>query len=89
MKESYGEGVASHTGPESCGDGSNAMAEALTGEHTGGLLSSEIKSFQVPTLWSGGEGNTGCSDIASCSPTGGVVGTQACVEAPCAGTGRS
>ena len=89
MKESYGEGVASHTGPESCGDGSNAMAEALTGEHAGGLLSSEIRRFQVPTLWSDGEGNTGFSVIASWSPTGGAVGTQACVEAPCAGTGRS
>jgi hypothetical protein len=29
MKESYGEGVANHTGPESCGFGSNVMAEAL------------------------------------------------------------
>ena len=64
MKESYGEGVASHTGPESCGDGSNAMAEALTGEHTGGLLSSEIKSFQVPTLWSGGEGPPASPELA-------------------------
>jgi len=89
MRESYGEGVASHTGPESCGNGSNVMAEALTGEHAGGLLSSEIKSFRVPTLWSEGEGNTGCSVSASCSPTGGVFGTLACVEAPCAGTGRS
>ena len=89
MKESYGEGVASHTGPESCGGGSNVAAEALTGEHVGGLLSSEIKNFRVPTLWSEGEGNTGCSVIASCSLTGGVVGTLACVKAPCAGTGRS
>ena len=89
MKESYGEGVASHTGPESCGGDSNVTAEALTGEHAGGLLSSEIKSFRVPTLWSEGEGNTGCSATASCSLTGGVVGTLACVEAPCAGTGRS
>ena len=89
MKESYSKGLASHTGPESCGGGSNAMAEALTGEHVGGLLSSEINRFQVPTLWSDGEGNTGCSAIASCNLTGGVVGTQACVEALCAGTGRS
>ena len=89
MKESYSEGVANHTDPESCGGGSNAMAEALTGEHVGGLLSSEINSFQSPTLWSDGEGNTGCSDIARCNLAGGVVGTLACVEAPCAGTGRS
>jgi hypothetical protein len=41
MKVPYGEGLASHTGPESCGDGSNAMAEALTGESTGQVLSRE------------------------------------------------
>ena len=42
MKESYGEGLASHTGPESCGDGSNGMAEALTGVRAGRVLSREI-----------------------------------------------
>jgi hypothetical protein len=29
MKESYGEGLANHTSLESCGNCSNAMAEAL------------------------------------------------------------
>jgi len=42
MKEPYGEGVASHTGPESCGGGSNAAAEALTGVRAGQVLSREI-----------------------------------------------
>jgi len=42
MKESYREGVATHPDPESCGGGGNTSAEALTGAHTGGLLSSEI-----------------------------------------------
>jgi hypothetical protein len=42
MKEPYGEGVANHTGPESCGGGSNAVAEALTGVHAGRVLSREI-----------------------------------------------
>jgi hypothetical protein len=32
MKESYGEGLANHTSLESCGNCSNAMAEALTEE---------------------------------------------------------
>jgi len=50
MEGTYDEGVANHTGPESCGSGSNAIAEALTGEHAGGLLSSEITNFWVPTL---------------------------------------
>jgi len=32
MKVLYGEGVAIHTGPESCGDVCEGMAEALTGD---------------------------------------------------------
>ena len=52
MKESYGEGVAIHTGPESCGGGSNAMAEALTGVRAGRVLSREnLLKSRVPTLW--------------------------------------
>jgi hypothetical protein len=51
MKESYGEGLANHTGLESCGGDSNVMAEALTEEHTGGLLSSEISSFRMLTMF--------------------------------------
>jgi hypothetical protein len=38
----YGEGVAIHTGPESCGGGSNVMAEALTGVRIGQVLSREM-----------------------------------------------
>jgi len=33
MKESYGEGLASHTGPESCVGRRKAAGEALTGVH--------------------------------------------------------
>ena len=42
MEELYGEGVASRTGPKSCGGGRKAMAEALTGVHAGGVLSREM-----------------------------------------------
>ena len=42
MKVLYGEGLVIHTGPESCGDGSNAMAEALAGVCIGQILSREI-----------------------------------------------
>lgn len=35
MKESYGEGVAIHTGPESCGGTREGAVEALTGETAG------------------------------------------------------
>ena len=65
MKESYGEGLANHTNLESCGNYSNVVAEALTGGSTGGLLSSEITSYRVPTTYSGWEGNTFYSESAS------------------------
>ena len=41
MKESYGEGVATHTGPESCGAARKSGVEALTGVRTGRVLSRE------------------------------------------------
>jgi hypothetical protein len=42
MKESYGEGLATHTGPESCAAGREAVGEALTGARAGPVLSREI-----------------------------------------------
>ena len=42
MEVSYGEGVATHTGPESCAAGRKAGGEALTGERAGRVLSREI-----------------------------------------------
>jgi RNA-directed DNA polymerase len=39
MKESYGEGVATHTGPESCGAAREGGDEAWTGERAGRVLS--------------------------------------------------
>ena len=41
MKESYGEGVATHTGPESCGAACKDRVEALTGARAGRVLSRE------------------------------------------------
>ena len=41
MKESYGEGVASHTGPESCGGAREGVIEALTGVRAGRVSSRE------------------------------------------------
>lgn len=41
MQESYGEGVASHTGPESCVDARKGGGEALTGVRVGRVLSRE------------------------------------------------
>ena len=42
MKESYGEGVATHTGPESCAVAREGGGEALTGGRAGRVLSREI-----------------------------------------------
>ena len=41
MKESYGEGPATHTGPESCGVVREGGVEALTGVRAGRVLSRE------------------------------------------------
>jgi len=41
MQESYGEGVATHTGPESCGATCKGGDEALTGVRAGQVLSRE------------------------------------------------
>ena len=41
MKESYGEGVATHTGPESCAAARKGGGEALTGERAGQVFSRE------------------------------------------------
>ena len=41
MKFPYGEGVANHTGPESCVDTRKGIGEALTGEMRAGQLSRE------------------------------------------------
>jgi|RifCSP16_2_1023846.scaffolds.fasta_scaffold217322_1 RNA-directed DNA polymerase len=41
MKESYGEGLATHTGPESCGVACEGGVEALTGVRAGQVFSRE------------------------------------------------
>jgi RNA-directed DNA polymerase len=41
MKESYGEGLATHTGPESCTDTREGGRETLTGGRTGQVFSRE------------------------------------------------
>ena len=41
MRVSYGEGLANHAGPESCGSIREDVAEALTGVRAGWVLSLE------------------------------------------------
>ncbi len=47
MEVSYGEGVATHTDPESCAVDREVGGEALTGECAGRVLSREISGFQL------------------------------------------
>ena len=49
MKESYGEGLAIHTGPESCGVARKSGDEALTGEGAGRVFSRERHNSGTPT----------------------------------------
>lgn len=89
MKESYREGLAIHPDPESCAGCREVAGEALTGEHTGRLLSREITQIWVPTPFSDVEGHIVECDSASPRRTQRGRRTLACVEAPCAEAGRS
>ena len=46
MKESYGEGLATHAGPESCGAARKDSVAALTEVHTGRVFSRESKCLR-------------------------------------------
>ncbi len=58
MEVSHDEGLANRIGPESCGFVSNGIAEALTGERMGRVLSREILIFQGADDVGHSEGNT-------------------------------
>lgn len=88
MEVSYSEGLAIHTGPESCASGREATGEALTGDCIGQPLSRERIQSRMPTPFTEWKA-TFPRAIAS-----GEIGpawsqTLACAYAPCAGTGRS
>ena len=89
MKVPYGEGVANHTGPESCVDTRKGIGEALTGGVRAGLLSHERSKLQGAHAVPKAEGNTGCIDTARCSWTLRGQRPRARTQAPCTGTGRS
>jgi RNA-directed DNA polymerase len=58
MKEPYSEGLANHTGPESCVGVCEDVGEALTGVRAGQVSSCEISRLGTPTLSVYAEGNT-------------------------------
>ena len=65
MKVHCGEGVATHTDPESCAAAREGISEALTGERTGQPLSRESTLFPGADVVPLTEGNTDGRDIAS------------------------
>jgi hypothetical protein len=73
MKALHGEGLATHTGPESCAGVSNRAGEALTGVRAGRVLSRENpaprkRASGVPTPSEKAEGHTGCADTRKARP---------------------
>src|SRR4051794_3294374 len=60
----YGEGVANHTGPESCGCGREAAREALTGGRAGQVWSGESNVVRGADAVVAAEGNRRGSVIA-------------------------
>ena len=89
MKEPYDEGVANHIGPESCGDDSNGMAEALTGVRAGQVLSREMLAYsRVPTEWVSRKAIPIVS-LSRDTEDSARSKTLARTETHCTGTGRS
>src|SRR6266571_5252256 len=58
MKVQHGKDVASHSGPESCGDAREGVIEALTGETGGSAIEPRNQDFGTPTQLSDAEGKT-------------------------------
>jgi hypothetical protein len=58
LKVHYVEGIAIHSGPESCADIREGVSEALTGVRTGQVLSRERSIYSGADMVSNMEGNT-------------------------------
>src|SRR6266550_2112993 len=89
MKESYGEGLAIHTGPELCGVRRKSGLEALVGVRAGRVLSPEISLNGVPTQCPFAEGHILSIDTREGQEPHGVGRPRACTETPRTRTGRS
>ena len=89
MKESYGEGVAIHTGPELCVASRKAGDEALAGVRAGRVLSPEISVNGVPTQFPFAEGHIPSIGTRDGQGPYGVGRPRACTETPRTRTGRS
>ena len=88
MQVLYGEGVATHTGPESCAGGRETVREALTGVRAGQPLSG-VNSVRDADALEVAEGNTAVRINASARPDPASSETLARTSIFCTGTGRS
>jgi hypothetical protein len=89
MQESYRNGAASHSDPESCvGNRRKAAIEALTGAHAGRVLSCDIRHHQGADGVRMPEGNILRDAKASCEGALRSRRPRACMETPRARTGR-
>src|ERR1017187_623596 len=90
MKESHGEGLATHTGPESCGASREGGVEALTGVRTGQDIEPRKLAYTgAPTLSCHAEGNNRCTVKARCIGVRRGHRPYARSETPRSGAGRS
>jgi len=88
MKEPYGEGLASHTGPESCANNRKVGREALTRVQAGGVSSREIFINQrADAVHDGGRQQRWVRNREHSSDSARSK-TPACTETPRARTGR-
>ena len=88
MQVSHSEGLANHTGPESCGGIREDAGEALTGERIGQPLAAKSPFDSGADALDNAEGNTGVA-ISRAPSHPACSKTLACAEALCTGTGRS
>lgn len=87
MKESYYENLANYISRESCLDGPRGRGEALTGESTGTVLSSENTTIQRPSRWTGAKATRPMS-LCERSVALAESKTSACVDVFHTGIGR-
>ena len=88
MEVSHMKGLASQHGPESRLDRQQWDGEALTGENTGVLKSSENTIIRRQTLYNEGESTIVHTEKARDGRLRRSQRTAACVEAPYTGIGR-
>ena len=98
MKELYGEGLATHADPESCAGSRKGAGEALTGAHAGRAIEPRKPLLLgADAVTTSGRQHDPAQDLRARDRPGAVEelgvqegdGRDACVESPCARTGRS